>query len=208
MLLIYLASVAAMRGLADVYANVMDEHLSTWKTADQVIDSASWRDVADIADSALTLTPNNPDLLITAGYIQELKPTLNKTERQDALLSTIAYYTRATKLRPVWPNGWRHLAGAKYQADQIDPMFQNAFRNAIDLGTWDPDILFGMSELGYAAWHKLTATNRAHALDNNRRALERDPKQLYKVAKRQNQTYLYCYVVADDEKALRNCVAK
>ncbi len=94
---------------------------------------------------------------------------------------------------------------AKFKAGETDEMFLTAFRNAINLGPWEPDILFEMSKLGYSAWWILPKADKRLLLENSRRALTRDPKQLYKLASNRDKRYLYCYVAKGNDEAMHLC---
>ncbi len=199
---------AGSRGLADVYHNVVKEHITSWVEQGARPKIGIWREVEDIVLRAVSLSPMDSDLLLTAGYFYEWKPTTDRDERLQVLKLAIGYYKLSIGYRPAWPIGWRDLASAKFKMGETDSQFLAAFGNALELGPWEEGILFGMSDLGYAAWWKLPAAERKLAMENHRKALSRDPKRLFKLAMRNKRVYLYCYIAKGDEKAMRFCNKK
>jgi hypothetical protein len=205
LVLIYFSYVAACRGLSDIYRYVINGHIAKWQKAGKKPDLKLWNEVADIVDSAVSLSPKNSDLLLTAGWFYEWKPTVSSEEQREVFNTSMDYYRSSISLRPVWPLGWSELAHVKYKSGQFDAEFQAAFKNAIELGPWEPEILFGMSDLGYASYQHLTKENRTILIENTRRAVQRDPKLLYDLAKMRNYTALFCYVASANKRAMKYC---
>jgi hypothetical protein len=203
--LVYFSYIAACRGLADVYHHKIKNQVSKWQKTGKGPDLELWNKTAGTVESAISLSPNDSDLLLTAGWFYEWKPAEGSSDKQKALETAMGYYRRSIMLRPAWPLGWSELAHAKYNAVQFDSEFQDAFYNAIELGPWEPEILFGMSELGYAAYPHLTKQNRMLFLESTRRAVQQKPKQLFEMAKRYGYTSLYCYVAAGNKRAMKYC---
>jgi len=207
-MLLLAVSVAVMRGVSSVNEYILQQHLDAWSKAGAPPALEQWNKVDGFFQTALSLTPDNPDLLQYGGRLHEWRAIMEADGRgvdKEAMAQALDYYWGAIKNRPSWPYAWMEFSVAKARAGQLDEVFQRAFSNALKLGPWEPQIQEGMTKLGFAVYAELTRENRLKILQNMRNFAEKHPRRLFQLAKEHHQLLLLCYGVKGNEVIGKLC---
>jgi hypothetical protein len=144
--------------------------------------AAEWGRLRNELVSALTNPPDNAQLLDDIAFLYAFRaqsmqdvPELDEL-RQSLLAESVVYYRAATKLRPMFPYDWAHLALSKHYVGEVDAELWAAFDKALAYGRNEPAIERMLAEIAFARWASLDP-QRADAI----RALIADlPEKLQK----------------------------
>ena len=183
---------ASVRFLAGIDRHTLTNNVNYWLKTGQRPSLKDWQFNKKLAENALSLTPNNSDLLLAAGKLYEFSPSdsLNK----EHLKIAVEYYRRAVDLTPSWPYGWKLLAYGKYSLKETDKEFQLAFQKAIETGPWETESMERLSNLSFRAWNNLTPENKKLALKNLEQSVRRSPSKIYSISIKQNRLPIFCKV--------------
>ncbi len=122
---------------------------------------AEWGRLRNELVSALTNPPDNAQLLDDIAFLYAFRaqsmedvPELEDL-RQSLLAESVIYYRAASKLRPMFPYGWAHLALAKHYVGEADAELWSAFDKALAYGRNEPAVQRMLAEIAFARWASL-----------------------------------------------------
>ena len=190
-LLVYQLAVAALTGLADLYAAPAMVFLLEMKDRQLELSGEDWRAVETSLNRALALAPENPDYLSTLGWLQQLglrqeQDALNPAEK--AQLETLAYksFARASAQRPTWPYDWADMAVEQNrQANFSGAPYHVALVNAARFGPWKDDIQLLVTEFALDTWDDLNPAARQALLKTVDRGLKRQADKIVAIIEAQ-----------------------
>jgi hypothetical protein len=131
--------------------------------------AAEWGRLRNDLMSALTNPPDNAQLLDDIAFLyafraQSMQDVSELDDlRQSLLAESVVYYRAASKLRPMFPYGWAHLALAKHYVGEADAELWTAFDKALAYGYNEPAVERMLAEIAFARWSSLDS-KRADAM--------------------------------------------
>lgn len=184
-----------MRGLADASYVSARHKMAQWPQADAASGPAEWRAVRDALQDARAKEPDNPLFVEELGRLHELRAR-GLDPRQpvvrEILTHALEEFRTAARMRPASPTTWANIALLKFQLDALDAEFYAAAGNAARLGPWEPGVQRRLSEIGLAAWSRLTPAGRELAAAAVERGLQMQPRALERVLKAGAERVGFC----------------
>lgn len=123
-----------------------------------------WNQTRDALQSALSVTPGNPQLYEDLGFLYgsraqafgtQVPDTPAWTYQQSLLVQAQDSYRGATVLRPNYPYSWLYLALAKHQQGKHDAEFWHAFDNALTYGYSEAAAQPIIASIAFSSWADL-----------------------------------------------------
>lgn len=198
-------------GIAAVLMEGVTANVRHWMENQSVLDDPVWKDVQGFTRKALSFSPNDPQLLQTAGAVYwwgAWQSRADTTASADLLEASLDHYRKSVAARPAWPDAWLYLASAKHWGEQWDDEFQRAFFKAWQLGGWRREIVWGLSELGLDSWSRLSSENRKRFQAVLERAANDSHRRLYELAAAKEMTFIVCLSLSDHEPTRSYCGSK
>jgi hypothetical protein len=122
---------------------------------------AEWGRLRNELVGALTVPPENAQLLDDIAFLYAFRaqsmqdvPELADL-RQSLFAQSVVYYRAASKLRPMFPYDWAHLALSKHYVGDTDAELWTAFDNAFAYGRNEPAVERMLAEIAFARWSSL-----------------------------------------------------
>ena len=144
-LCLWLVVIAAMRGLADYYADQSYQLVSSWRAAPEL---AEWERAKGALDSALRLDATNPTYHHRMGRLYHIGMGLDPAQSAAFADLASAHFLSSLDVRPAWPLTWAGVALLKADLRQFDDEFSNAVLNATRYGPWEPGVHQIMAGIG------------------------------------------------------------
>jgi hypothetical protein len=159
--------------------------------------AAEWGRLRNELVGALANPPDNAQLLDDIAFLYAFRaqsmqnvPELEDL-RQSLYAESVVYCRAASKLRPMFPYGWAHLALSKHYVDEVDAELWAAFDKALAYGRNEPAVERMLAEIAFARWSSLDP-QRADAI----RALIADlPEKLQKPLLDQAEHFMVAIVL-------------
>lgn len=175
---------AAMRGLADARYVSARHAMAQWPQTGTPPGPAAWRAVREALQAARAREPDNPLFVEELGRLHELRAR-GLDPRQPVVHEFLAHaleeFRAAARMRPASPTTWANIALLKFRLDTLDAEFYAAAEHAARLGPWEPGVQRRLSEIGLAAWSRLTPAGRELAAAAVERGLQMQPRALERV---------------------------
>ncbi|MEN8219608.1 MAG: O-antigen ligase family protein [Pseudomonadota bacterium] len=160
--------IIAMLGL--IYSSYL---AAVWGWADVLLKQSQYR-IAESRDrqtnfleAALRLNPGNPEIWEYLGGV------LAKTGKIDT--EVLAFFQKATELRPVYGISWAHLALLKHRLNQHDAEFFSALKKARRAAPWNTYVQRILMKTRLAAWYHLPQEMRLDLINDLEREIKRQP---------------------------------
>lgn len=158
-LLLGLAVHAALRGLGQTYAEVLEQRAGD-RLSEQTANTDWFRDLQS-PPWGLGADPDfhyaRADILLTR--YGRLSEGGGKAEGKDGAAALEAL-RHALRLRPVWARGWARLAYAKASLGQYDPGFSQALWQALRFGPHEHEVREMVAWVGLSTWDQLPHATR------------------------------------------------
>ena len=206
-LLAYAAYEAGRRGLADWTSMRWRYEVTVWSAKRTVPSHEQWQRAVDMFGAALKLNPENPSLYDFLGTAYDLGSVVFFPGGQWSVYSEYALlnFRHAASLRPISPYSWANVATVKYQLGQVDDELFRALALAMRFGPWEPGVQIIVSDLGFAAWDRLTPELQAQIRENWRRTALRQGDRLAALAIARKRVDLLCNTSLDALKNRLKC---
>lgn len=130
--------------------------------------SGDWQAAHRDAMWAVRLSPFNADYrqVLADVYASRDLGMVDGDPRLLPMLERAEYeYRRSITLRPVWPYGYLGLAYVLRRANRLDAQYEQALRDALHYGPWEPMILATVVDLNLDVLSKLRPSTRQLVLD-------------------------------------------
>jgi hypothetical protein len=171
--LLYTAYVAVCRGLADYYAEDAFQITQAWHKGEKFTEER-WQDAHDAMVKALDLDPTHPTYLHRMGRLYHIRMVSRYFELDEfKALGDKAkqYYRDSTGMRRTWPATWANLALVKKDLIEFDEEMDEAIRNAVTYGPWEPDVHRMIAIVGLSRWYLFKPEIRLLLAGNLKRGL-------------------------------------
>lgn len=199
---------AAKRGVADVYTRQVNAYFQAWEKARRPVQDSEWRTALALADAAQRLAPQNPNVLeaLARLYIWAAisKPPRDQHARAD-YEQALTYFRAAARRRPVSGYTWADIAQTKVKLAPPDREFEGALQHAAFLGPWEPEVQFGITRAGLAAWSQLDGSSREITREAAARGLKRHAEETLTIAYYRGRLAVLCEVAAQQRVAHPVC---
>ncbi len=205
--LLFLASVAAIRGLADAYSIHARRQLSRWSGEGKVPRLLEAAPLFAGVRRAIDLDGRNPTLISVhaylykqVGYSMRPVPDISRSYNEQALEA----YRIAAPLRPAQAGTWANIALLKARLNQLDTEFSRAMDLSLELGPWQWDVQYNVAEAGFIFWSRLPERQK-DLLENLARATKAQPRAILLLADTYGKARLVCDLKPRVREALAIC---
>jgi tetratricopeptide (TPR) repeat protein len=150
---------ASTFGIANIHYSKAYNQLVAWgKVNPRTIEQEKYDDTLNAINRALELHPNYAHYYVIQGKTFEWGErfkTQGDTIQKSMLLQAKSSYTKATELRPSWPESWIGLIVVKVLLEEFDDQLSNYIANAGSYAPYNERLNLILSKLLIQHWSKL-----------------------------------------------------
>lgn len=176
---------ATRLGVAELFSISARNEINSWGKISREPTTAEFESVESRLRWAIGLADLNPSnhenvarLNLVRGTTAGIVPELKKYY----LRVGIAEIHVALDLRPISPYSWVILSALKHELHEYDDEFRYSLHRAVELGPWEPSVIFSLVEIGLNVWDVLAPEEQELIRQVYIRGLERYGKQMSDIA--------------------------
>lgn len=202
-----LAWKAGKEGIAQFYVQSAHQEINRWATSGQRFRGDEWARVMQYLSESLRYSPNNAWSLEEMGTFQlrRMRAATDPALAVAAVRSANAHFHMTLRERPASPFAWANLSLSKLYLGELDDELFAALRHADELGPWEPEVQQTVLFVGFAAWHKLGAAQRAAMVRTLERAVQRNAASVTEIVRSFNRFDLLCAINNSKLKLEETC---
>jgi hypothetical protein len=147
----------------------------------------TWLQVRNDLLEARRLTPGDPTVLESLGVLHA-----RRGQSPELLTYARDYFQQALVLRPTSPYAWANLANTMYRLRPEGAGLEQPLDNAIRFGPWEPAVHRLGTDLGLAAYGKISPESRDEVRKLIGNSMHRNPIETLQIAERRDRLDVAC----------------
>jgi hypothetical protein len=114
------------------------------------------------------------------------------TRGDEATDRAIASFTLALEQRPSSPFTWASLVEALYRKGDVGARFEQAIKQAAEMGPWEPEVQLTIADYGLAVWNEVSPSTRIQIERLVSNGMVRNAPELMQISLRRGRLGVAC----------------